>query len=575
MGGYMNKEQFVMTKLESFKSSLYEKDVIEPDKKIKILEDKLTYKIDNDLSKLYKHSAVATNMAKLKVEDTIEFKVAKLKVIIKLIRKFLKEQTILNVKLMPPQAKFVNSPTKISLLLGGNRSGKTFCGAFNTALFALGLHPRYPLPTGHKAVVWVVGLDKVNHVRPILHPTMKQFIPLQYIVSYNKEDDFWTLTNGVRIYFKSGESGESKFQSAAVDFLWIDEEPKKPIWDEVYMRTVDYGAPIFITMTPTNGISWSYDEIFKKTGDGIHSVITANTLDNDYLPKEELERLVENMSEEEKAMRLSGEYVSLGAKKVFKPELTRKMKKTINEPLFKGDIYEGQLVDSELGEMSVWEKYDPKSYYCLGFDTSEGVNDPTALIVLRYDSRENRVSVSATYNKVVNVESLHKIFLWIAGIYNNPLAVIERNSMGVSVIDRIKDFYYGSLYIEERVNDIVGGFSKRVGFHTDRLSKLKLVRDTSELLASRNVVINSLDIVRQFDSYIENKKGTLEASGGHSGHDDLLIAFMLAVQGLFSNQFYFDFKDPFRSSSANWRSSGAYTGKSQSMQKEMRDYFNF
>ncbi len=496
------------------------------------------------------------------IQNTVEFKKTKLALILKeLQRRKDLYNSIYCKDLLPHQKEFIYSKQKFTVLLGGNRSGKTFAGLFNVILFCLDLHPVYRLKRSldGEITVWVVGLDRVNHLAPTLFPRFQSLLPETEIDAIDTRNLEIKLKNGVHVYFKSCDSGASKFQSAAVDFLWFDEEPPEAIWREAITRTIDKSAPVYVTMTPTNGVSWSYSELYQKAenggikdgeivkdvkvlfGDRI-KVIRARMTDNTFLSKDEVENFLKNLDETEKAVRLNGDYISFGDKKVFDAFTLGKLSKTLHEPIWRGEPYGGKVVESQNGGLRVYEEPNEvyAGNYVLSADLSEGVGDESALVVLRFMPFQQEAYVVATYHKKLNPEEIHNAILSLARVYYNPLLIIENNSIGGAVLERLKFVYEGQIYVEERVGKTFstkGELTTRLGWHTDVASKVKLIRDFKEIVQKFKFILNDVDIYKQMDFFIEDKKGRMRAS---TGHDDLIMATMIACQALYSNQFQYN-----------------------------------
>ena len=178
--------------------------------------------------------------------------------------------------------KFTNR-IKIFALLGGNRSGKTILGAFLAVAWCLGKkyfegEPAWewvkdlPIPDG-PVNVWVVGVD-FGTLRDVIwheklrygksHPPFLPNDPL--VISQVRDGDFQVFfKNGSILTGKSAEAGREKFQGASVDFIWIDEECERAVFDECYQRTIDCNGKILLTQTPLTDINsavrepWVYD----------------------------------------------------------------------------------------------------------------------------------------------------------------------------------------------------------------------------------------------------------------------------------------------------------------------------
>lgn len=159
-------------------------------------------------------------------------------------------------------------------VFGGNRSGKTECGAVETVWLARGIHPYRA--NRDNVSCWVVSLSQQVQrevaQQKVLYYLDKRWIreismlsgskssPEYGVIDYIVVDNVFGGTS--KIGFKSCEAGREKFQGASLDFVWFDEEPPRDIYEECRMRILDKGGHVFGTMTPLKGLSWVYDEIY-------------------------------------------------------------------------------------------------------------------------------------------------------------------------------------------------------------------------------------------------------------------------------------------------------------------------
>lgn len=210
--------------------------------------------------------------------------------------------------------KYVAMNPKVFLALGGNRGGKTGLGSFMTASWFLGKkyfkgEPAWewvkdlPIPETPRNI-WMVGLD-YNVLRDVIwreklvngsgkEPPMLPREGSIYIRSI-KENEYQIFgTDGSILTGKSADSGREKFQSASLDFAWIDEECDEGIFDEIYQRTIDRAGKILITLTPLTDVSsgirkpWIY-RLVKQAQQGAKDIAIAYLpmMDNPYLPEAE------------------------------------------------------------------------------------------------------------------------------------------------------------------------------------------------------------------------------------------------------------------------------------------------
>ena len=223
------------------------------------------------------------------------------------------------------QMDFHKCPKRNRWVFGGNRTGKTECGAVETIWLARGNHP---FKENKKNVSgWVVSLS--NQVQrdvaqsKILHYLDKRWIKEIVMREGRKASaesgviDYILIENifgGVsRIGFKSCDQGREKFQGTSLDFVWFDEEPPEDIYKECRMRVVDKRGIVFGTMTPLKGLTWVYEDIFLNSGNDPeiwHEFISWE--DNPYLDNNEILALKATLSKEELETRCDGKFQSSG-----------------------------------------------------------------------------------------------------------------------------------------------------------------------------------------------------------------------------------------------------------------------
>ena len=159
-------------------------------------------------------------------------------------------------------------------VFGGNRSGKTECGAAEAVWLARGNHP---YRKNKKDVFgWVVSLtaqvQRDVAQRKILHYLRPDWIQDIVMTSGRKDspaagviDQIYVknVFGGVSVIgFKSCDQGRERFQGSSLDFVWFDEEPPEDIYEECRMRLLDKKGELFGTMTPLKGLTFLYSEIY-------------------------------------------------------------------------------------------------------------------------------------------------------------------------------------------------------------------------------------------------------------------------------------------------------------------------
>ncbi len=215
-------------------------------------------------------------------------------------------------------------------VFGGNRSGKTECGAVETVYMARGIHPyRQNRPN---VCGWVVSLSaQVQRdvaQKKILHYLRRDWIEDIVMLSGRKDAPEHGIIDFIRVKnvlggssligFKSCDQGREKFQGASLDFVWFDEEPPKEIYFECRMRVFDRKGDIFGTMTPLKGLTFVYNEIYlNRHNDSEVWYEFMEWSDNPYLDKAEIQALEKSMDEGELQARRFGRFAREGVGLVY------------------------------------------------------------------------------------------------------------------------------------------------------------------------------------------------------------------------------------------------------------------
>lgn len=227
-------------------------------------------------------------------------------------------------KVHKKQMAFHKCNKKNRWVFGGNRSGKTECGAVETVWLARGNHP---YKENKPVSAWVVSLSRQVQrdvaQEKILHYLRPDWIE-KIVMSSGRQDsaesgiiDFILVRNVFgslsKIGFKSCDQGREKFQGSSLDFVWFDEEPPLDIYQECRMRVLDRKGMIFGTMTPLKGLTWVYNTIYlNENNDPEVWHIEMEWADNPYLDKDEIEAMTRSLSKEELECRRYGKFMQNG-----------------------------------------------------------------------------------------------------------------------------------------------------------------------------------------------------------------------------------------------------------------------
>ena len=284
-----------------------------------------------------------------------------------------------NIKKYTPHEKqkiFHASTKKKKLYIGGNRSGKTTGGVTEAIWRATCTHPYRPeLNAIGPNRGRVVAVDFINGVEKIIFPQYKQWLYPSALrggaweTAYDRFTKTLNFSNGSTIEFMSYDQNLDKFAGTSRHWIHFDEEPPKPIYVECLARLVDTNGEFWLTMTPVEGITWIYDDLYEPTkgllAKGLEpsvEVIEINTLENPFLTQEGILNLVESMDDTDTNIRIGGGFERKGGRvyKNFDPTV--------------GGLH--VLPDSIIEPRT----YFPKTNWLWVMMLDHGLNNPTAVL---------------------------------------------------------------------------------------------------------------------------------------------------------------------------------------------------
>jgi len=210
-----------------------------------------------------------------------------------------------------------------SVLVGGNRSGKTEAGAQLAVAYAMGRdHPAIQSWARINGLD-ISGIQKAPGMVCCSSLTGNESIRIQRpkIITYLPRETKWSnqhghgeatarLPGGGSILFKSNDQRARAFQGADWDFLWLDEEHDKPIFSEARMRLVDRSGRAVFTMTPLKGRTWVWEQFINEP-EPRSLFYTLHSMDNPHIPQEYLKALLARYGPHERAARARGDWTSM------------------------------------------------------------------------------------------------------------------------------------------------------------------------------------------------------------------------------------------------------------------------
>lgn len=430
-----------------------------------------------------------------------------------------------NIKLRPKQKQFVNQSKFISILLGGNRAGKTLTGAWKTLMHCSGEYPDWYTGKRFKGPIraWAVSMSEELSIaiqQSAIHELARKHWLSEdnyYNVKNGYSNSMLKFKNGSWIKFKFVTQGANKFQGEKLHIAWLDENPEdESVWDEIKMRLIDYSGLLYLTMTPLMPKPDFTYRLWKRwlNGDDTVDVINIETIENAANLSggvKGIETITSSMTDAEKARRLSGQFYFDDAMAVFDNITLQNM---LNAKV-QGDyrVEDGERVYSEPIQ---------GHEYILTLDTSENVHDKNAIVIVdRMIGKE-----AYTYRGTIKANDLSNMVYDLGIKYNTAKVMIEMANNGFAVAEFLKVKRYPNMYYRERREKYVTEHTKNIGWKTTWKSKPLLESNLNNLLGD-GLEIEDERIIAELLTYIRNEKGKTGAISPDT--DDLAIAYMMAM----------------------------------------------
>ncbi len=327
----------------------------------------------------------------------------------------------------------------------------------------------------------------------------------------------FVLSNGSQIKASStsGDAGRSE----ALSLLVIDEAAHVEGLDELWMGlypTLSTGGRCIALSTP-NGVGNWFHKIY----------VEAEGKNNDFFPtklawavhpdrdEEWFEKETRNMSRREIAQELECNF-NMSGETVFSSDDIGKYMDSLRDPKYRTGF------DRNLW---IWEERKPENTYMIAADVARGDGkDYSVCHVFKLETME----IVAEYQGKCTPDIFSRVLSDVGREYGDALLVVENNSVGFAVLDKLKETRYPNLYhsvksthefVEEyqadQMSNAVPGFSM-----TSKTRPL-IVAKMEEFIRNNLIKLYSSRLLSEMRTFIWNN-GKPEAM--RSYNDDLIMA---------------------------------------------------
>ena len=327
----------------------------------------------------------------------------------------------------------------------------------------------------------------------------------------------FVLSNGSQIKASStsGDAGRSE----ALSLLVIDEAAHVEGLDDLWMGlypTLSTGGRCIALSTP-NGVGNWFHKIYSEADNKLND-FHPTKLSWEVHPDRDsawFEKETRNMSRREIAQELECNF-NMSGETVFAPEDIEKYFATVQEPQHR------TAFDRNLW---IWEKRKVENSYLIAADVARGDGkDYSVAMVFKLETME----IVAEYQGKVTPDIFSRVLFDIGQEYGNGLLVVENNSVGFAVLDKLKEMRYPNLYhsvksthefVEEYQADQMS--NAIAGFSTTSKTRPLIVAKMEEFVRNGLIKIYSSRLLSEMKTFVWNN-GRAEAM--RSYNDDLIMA---------------------------------------------------
>jgi hypothetical protein len=340
------------------------------------------------------------------------------------------------------------------------------------------------------------------------------------------------LSTGSNIVSKP--SGKASGRSISASLLIIDEaafiENIENIWAASY-PIISTGGSVFVISTVNGTGNWYHDMYIEaKSKRNDFNAIDINWRDHpEYCRHEGYEELYLEMERNNPPI-----YIDKWEATTRKNIGIRRWNQEYEaEFLGTGDTYiDGEtllnLVENENtsysikynNRMRVWKEPEPYYEYLLAADTSLGrERDNSAFHVINLYTGEQ---VAEFYSNKTPINEFAKILVAEGTYYNTASVLVERNTIGNTLIERLFD--------ELEYENIMLGPDNKFGIQITQKLRDGVLADLEEYLRINKLKINSARTTKELQTFIVTETGKAEADKGQ--HDDLVMSLAIACFGM-------------------------------------------
>jgi hypothetical protein len=182
-------------------------------------------------------------------------------------------------------------------------------------------------------------------------------------------------------------------------------------------------------------------------------------------------------------------------------------------------------LNTKIGQrLSVWKLRENGARYCVGADVALGKTrgDYSCCQVVKLGEGMGKDELVATWHGHIDPYTFADTNLALCVYYNNALSAIEVNGMGMATFARMyREYEYDNVYIYKRMDRLKNFKTDIGGWYTNYNSKKNLIARLAKEMGDDQIII--------YDRYFIEELKDFEEDGAEEGHDDRVMAMMIAI----------------------------------------------
>lgn len=294
----------------------------------------------------------------------------------------------------------------------------------------------------------------------------------------------------------------------------------KEIEEPVYDFTVDNGHTVtysgFVGHQTPNGMGNLYHQMFMKKNNGY--------VKKEYgwwwgYTQEEIDFIRMQMDERMFAQEYGLEFLASG-RNVFDQNVVKSLRKNI---LNVGDRVKlkggGEFIVREEDGWVIYKPVESDGIYVCGVDVAEGVTGGDYSVATIWDRKTGEEV--AFYRGYIPPDVFgSKLNTW-GRKYNNALMVVEVNNHGLTVLTRLRDLIYPSLYFRPaKFETLITRSSDKFGWKTTKMTRETLIDDLAQAMREKDLLVHTEEILNEMTVMVYDDGGNMVVPA--SFHDDCL-----------------------------------------------------